>query len=280
MKNNIENIEKLRVLRTVLNTVEYYDFAKIVIDNQEEVLKISKEPIRNYTTTLIKKEKDKELLEYIYQNIRYYLRQNLTYSKKLEEGIAIFVSKAIVGNYIRPGSVDSYFTLGDYSNQRYICNPFEEVARLLLCAVKDDYKNYTTSESNDIFSIGKTKLEDESLKKVLNLAISKKGIKQDTGCLEHNYISFIEEYLEYSNITSSNIFSATTKENSKAVLDVVDQITKLYHEKLTLQRMVTSMPTSSTFDKLTSRFENKIIYAKRNIGVYEQTKRLVKGAKF
>ena len=280
MKNQIERIEQLQILRSILNKREYNDFKKIVLDNQEEVLKISKAPIKNYTSSLISEEKDRELLEYVYQNIRYYLRQNLVYSKKLEEGIAIFVSKAVVGNYIKPGSIDSYFTLGDYSNQHYICNPFEEVARLLLCTLKDEYANDTTGEDYDDFYIRRAKLHDASLRKVLNLAISKKGIKQDKGCWEHFSISSIEQHLECSNITSDNVISATKEENRDIILEVLSQIETLYHTKLSYQTMAAYIPAPSVSDKLKSRFENKIIYAKRNIGVYEQTKRLVKRTKF
>ena len=74
---------------------EYDSFFEVVTKNQDEVLLIDPAPIDNYENSLIKEE-DNNLLKYFYQNIKYYLEKNGTYTPKLQEGFAVLASKVAV----------------------------------------------------------------------------------------------------------------------------------------------------------------------------------------
>lgn len=279
--NNCKNsTKKLEILKSILDEEEYKDFMDTVSNKQEEISSISRKPISNYGSALITEKKNIHLLNYVYRNIRYYLRKKETYLPKLEEGIAIVVSKALVIDEVKNGGMDSYFTFGDRLHQRSLCNPFEEMARLLLCSVKREYVEVPLKQDEVVeASVNKIKADQKYFKEILKLAISKNELKNSTKCyFDKDIVESIEMDLELSNMNSDDIRSATTKENRGLILYQLDKITDLYHAGLDYKQIMIGIDNQEIFDKLKNKFDNKVIYAKRNIGVYEKTKKLVKGS--
>ncbi len=279
--NNCKNSTKrLEILKSILNEEEYKDFMDTVSNKQEEISSISRKPISNYGSALITEKKDIHLLNYVYRNIRYYLRKNEVYLPKLEEGIAIVVSKALVIDEVKNGGMDSYFTFGDRLHQRSLCNPFEEMARLLLCSVKREYVEVPLRQDEvGEVSVNKIKTDQKYFKEVLKLAISKDGLKNSIKrYCDVDFVESIETDLELSNISSDDISSATTKDARELIIYQLEKITELYHTGLGYKKIMTGINNQEIFDKLKTKFDNKVIYAKRNIGVYEKTKKLVKGS--
>ena len=274
----MKNIEELKVLKSILNEEEYSNFVSTVSGDQNMITRIKTTPIDNYPSSLITDNESLELLRYIYQNIRYYLLKKGNYRPKLEEGIAILVSKSVLLKKMKNGDINSYFNLGEHSYQGNLVNPFEEIARLLLNASKREY--FELGNINDnvfIASSRKIELEQKAIDEILALSLSKTGIQSLTQnyCYE-DFVTLVEQVLENSNINSKDIKSATTKSNKGVILDAIDKTIDLYHTKLDYISLIYVIPSATTIEVEKTRFENKTIYAKRNIGVYEKTKRLVK----
>ena len=220
----------------------------------------------------------------------------------MQEGIAVFASKVAIMNAYYPGNFDSYFRVGDGLNHD-ICNPFEEIARLLLCVAKDEYWNNPNKVNNDYsLSFDKLRFEDNAclnvIKKALNGTDLKNSINFYKACgfkveyerpenkfvfISLDKIQFMlqeisndDKDLESSNITSFNPLSATTKDNRDLMIEQINRLTDLYHMKVDAGMFVGDIPNVDERDKLVTRFNNRAFYAKRNMGIYEHTKRLVK----
>lgn len=270
-ENKVENLE---ILREIFGN-KYDDFIKAVSKRQKLIAQIDTSPIDNYISAMIK-DKDMDLLRYVYQNVRYYFLRNTMYTKKLEEGMAVFISKAAVANHDNPANLRNYLSRGDYSTVHDISNPFEEIVRLILGALRKD--SYLSPNPDIQFaSLAKIKYDDDSIIEVLNLAITRDGISSKI-----SQYGYGEQYgimiadLEMSNITSDDVNSATTKENSEVLSQQFEQLTDFYHTRIEYERMLNGFLSETTCEKLETRFANKILCAKRNIGMYEQTKQLVK----
>lgn len=273
MSTNIEQFHKLEMLQSFFKEEDYNRFLRAVSSNQDKILKVDTRPIDNYRTTVIKEE-DISLLKYIYQNVKYYLGNGSNYLPKIEEGLAIFISKvAIIQNYSK-ALVNSYFSRGDYSKDHEIKNPFEEMSRLLLLSLRPFDVNEQYNEKN---SIDKIRFENDASINIISLALSQDGLMNiPSNYCYNDIISSIAEELEFSNINSINKMSATKEDNSKIILQQFDKITELYHYNLDFHTIVTGFPTEKYSDMLRTRFNDKIFYAKRNIGIYEHTKKLIK----
>lgn len=274
MNKEVNNLEKLKMAKGIFQD-NYERFIELVSNNQEEVSNISTKPIDNYMNNVIKCE-NRQLLRYFYQDVKYYLNSEKMYTPKIEEGMAILISKAVILESANTTGLINYFSRGDFSMGGELSNPFEEISRVLLYSIKND--SYVCANS-DIKSASYDKLqyEDRAVLTALNLAVTKNGVINkftSYGCGDAYNNLCLD--LELSSITSSNVRSATTKENRGLLLNQFDMIFDTYCIKLDYERMITGFPTESTCNKLKSRFEDKLVYTKRNIGVYERTKRLVK----
>lgn len=273
MNKNTQNIESLKIAQVIFEE-DYEDFIEVVSNNQEEVSKVSTFPIDNYMNNVIDYI-DEDLFQYIYQNIKYYLSNKMIYTPKMEEGIAIVVSKSVMLASKNVGTLRNYFSRGDVTPNHDLCNPFEEIARMILYAVKDE--NLISINSNLKASCDKLKLEDKIIKSVLNQAVSKNGIIN-----KFKYHGNVDTYnnicadLELSSVDSNNARSATMMENKEMLQTQFNRIFDLYCTKVDYDKLITGYPSTATCDRLKKRFEDKMVYTKRNVGIYENTKRLVK----
>ena len=269
-----KDIEKLKILKEIFKD-NYDEFINIVSSDQNEINCKSTYPIDNYQNSIIK-EKDKELLKYIYKNIRHYFDVNGMYTSKMSEGMAIFVSKAIILKQNNIPDFRHYFTKGNYRHDREIANPFEEMARLLINAIVNDtdLKLGTTSEA---VTLQKIQADDRKIFEGLNLAISENSVF-DKMTMYDNVDSYIDMCadLEMSDINSEYVNRTTLESNRELLLTQLDRIVDIYNKKIDFEQMLNGYPTQAMSNKMKTQFENKMIYAKRNIGVYEKTKQLVK----
>ena len=274
MNEDITELKNMTALKTVFGN-NYDKFVELVSNHQDEINNISTLPIDNYMNSIIVGE-DKEKVNYIYKNIKYYFDSNNMYTSKISEGMAILVSKSIILSTNNKGGLRAYFARGNYTVNREIANPYEEISRVLLSSILDDsYVNFNTN--NSLMSIRKLNKEDKAILETLNLAVTKNGLFNKFicyGCMK-NYADICLD-LEISPIDSSDVVSATTKENSEIVLTQLDRVVEMYHKKLGYEQMVSGYPTEAICNKLKSKFDDKVLFAKRSIGVYEKTKRLVK----
>lgn len=272
----LEKVKSLELLEAVFRKQDYKDFLELVKDNQEQISRIGTYPIDNYKNKSVSSTHI-DMLSYLYQNVKYYLQKKQDYTPKMQEGIAVFASKVAIMNAYYPGNFDSYFRVGDGLNHD-ICNPFEEIARLLLCVAKDEYWNNPNKVNNDYsLSFDKLRFEDNACLNVIKKALNGTNLKNSINYYYTIHIlNAIEEDLESSNITSFNPLSATTKDNRDLMIEQINRLTDLYHMKVDAGMFVGDIPNVDERDKLVTRFNNRAFYAKRNMGIYEHTKRLVK----
>jgi len=266
---------KFEILKSILTSEEYQDFKNTITGQNDIISNISIAPIENYISNIITDREEVELLKCLYQNIRYYLNAKSMYGPKLEEGMAIVISKALVSNASRNGRAESYFELGDRFFGYDICNPYEETARLLLLAIKREY--YESHSTKNYGFAHQIRFSHEYLREALNTAMKKDGVKSTIRRYSRDdlYERF-EKTLENSDIDANSVISATTKDNRDTMLEILNQIEGIYEAKLHFNALVTGSPTDEMYTKLQNQFSTKITYAKRNIGIYEKTKRLVK----
>lgn len=267
-----EGIEKLVIAKEVFGN-SYNDFIQTVSSNQDEIHSISTSPINNYINSIITK-KDRELLDYVYQNIKYYFDVNKMYTPKISEGMAAFVSKGIVLYNNDIANLSRYFSRGNYNADRELANPFEEISRLLVYSLVSDSNQIIQKDAAD--TLRKLHSEDKAILYGLNLAVTKNAISNKMNMYAHldTYVNLCDD-LEMSNIDSDHTISATTKDSRGVILTQIDRIIDIYHAKLDFEQMVTGYPSASISNKLKMRFDDKIVLAKRTIGVYEKTKQLV-----
>ena len=274
---NKEIEHDLQLLKVVFNQQNYKDLLDLVGDHQEEIFKIDTYPIDHYANKLIRSD-HRDTLRYFYQNIKYYLQSKKEYAPKMQEGIAIFASKVAIMQAYYPGSIDNYFRAGDGSLLREMCNPFEEITRLLLCVAKDEYwSNPNKAISDYALSFDKLRFEDSAYLKVVQEALNGKELRDKIDFFySSDILDAISRDLEFSNITSFEPFTATTKDNRGLILEQINRCIDLYHMKVDVGVFTGEIPNCDTRDKLLSKFEDRSFYAKRNIGIYERTKELVK----
>ena len=71
--------------------------------------------------------------------------------------MAIVISKAALSYDKNSATLDNYFKRGDVVEYGGICNPFEEIARLLLNATMER-KDYIPVDAKNIFKLSTAKL--------------------------------------------------------------------------------------------------------------------------
>lgn len=266
------NIEKLDVFKKVLND-DYETFITISKNEQETITQIDVSPIENYETNLIYDEY-KDLLKYYYQNIRNYLDHVGNYSSKLNEGFAIAASKLIILDYVQKTNSSTYVSCGDNFGKHVISNPFEELARLILVSVKPEWfsKNNNNPGMNE--SIAKIQRDRDSIQEGVSIVLSENGCNNFAKTYYlGDPVKTIGNILEDSNITSKEPNSARTKDNRGVILEQLDIIIDMYYTKLNFSTAISGIPTNSMSETLKRKFDNKVVYARRNIGVYEKTKK-------
>lgn len=274
MSEEVTKFENLSLVKIIFGN-HYNEFIETVYLDQDKINNISTLPIDNYKNNIIS-DKDRELLNYIYKNLKYYFDVNGMYTPKMSEGMAVFVSKAIVLYSNNITNLRNYFSRGNYSMNRELANPFEEISRLLINAIVNE-NNLKLELNTSTVTLNKIQREDSAILEGLNLAVTKNGVCNKMAMYANldTYFNMCED-LEISNIDSKHIISATTKGNRGLILTQLDRIIDVYHTKLDFEQMITGYPTLSINNKLKTKFDNKILYTKRNMGVYEKTKQLVK----
>lgn len=273
----LEKVKSLELLEAVFHDQDYKEFLELVEDNQDKVAKVDTYPIDNYSNKAINST-HMDTLRYLYQNVKYYLQTKKAYAPKMQEGIAIFASKVAIMNAYYPGSIDNYFRAGDGSLLREMCNPFEEITRLLLSVVKDEYwSNPNKAISDYALSFDKLRFEDKAYLKIVQDALNGKQLRDRIDFFySSNILDAIGRDLEFSNITSFEPLTATTKDNRELILEQINRCVDLYHMKVDVGVFSGTIPNWSMRDKLLSKFDDRTFYAKRNIGIYERTKELIK----
>jgi len=267
---------KKDLFHKVFNDEDYNNFLDIVNGKDKKISKVDISPINNYGHSLTEVYSD-YLLIYLYQHIKYYLEYRNEYLPKMQEGIALCVSKAIIIDTFIPSRIDSYINFGDRRTYK-ANNPFEEICRMLLIGIKDSqclssvYNSHMMEKTSD-------NLRTES-KKFLNLTsnlLNRNILEKLIGAYYNkDVINDIERDLEFSNVDSEFPLSATKKENREVLMQQFNRIYDLYSSKIEHGILLSEIKDNSSGDRLLTEFNNKIIYARRNIGIYEKTKRLDK----
>lgn len=267
------------VLQDLFNDCGYQDFLNVIADRETEIEKIDVRPVTCFEQSIIEEENIDLFLE-VYRNIKCYLETKDEYLPKMQEGMALCISKIAMLNYFCPSRLDYYFKLGDRStsNGRGRKNPFEEFARLILFATRKEYWANDFNDKNLLtLSFSKIKSESNSFLDIATRALDKTEIdKIIITYSEDNIIDYISEDLEKSDISSDSPNNASRKENREVLNRQFDQLMNFYTSKIEQQALIIGGVSQPFQTKLLTQFENGIVYAKRNIGVYETTKQLKK----
>lgn len=265
-------MNSFETLKKIVYQKDYEKFLTTVTGKEEEIEKIDLLPITNYKNSSF--GSNKEELASLYQYVKYYLEQNGMYKGKLQEGFAIAISKAALSYDNSSSTLDNYFRRGDTVSCGSICNPFEELARLLLNATVET-PLYIPDEAKNIFQNSASKLRLTTKVQIISVAEAFNGDKMLHKSREHNdIIASIESELEESNVQSSNPISATLSENREVLARQVGKIDGLFSDRIYCEQMIKAIYTSDQYEEALTKFYNMSRRARRNIGVYEQTKRL------
>lgn len=270
-------MKSFAILKELFNNEDYEEFLTITNGHETEIKQVNIAPILNFNQEIIRKE-DMILLVQTYQYLKYYLEQRGFYTPKMQEGLALCASKVAIINYLNSTSLDSYFKMGNRNFKGEKGNPFEEIVRLLLMATKDDcWSNNFKRNGLAQDSLKKLDRENASYLNIVKTALDKDLFEKEIRiyCPEST-IDDIGLSLEQSNINSTIPSSAGTKENKDVILSQCDRIADIYSHKLDYKIVIGEMLSSDFHNKLLSRFDTAICYTKRNIGVYEPTKMLMK----
>lgn len=275
METDKKTVEEQQILQEIFSEDDYQFFLETINGKEEKIEQISNIPIDNYAhneSALI----DKELLSKVYKPIKFYLEQNNFYLPKMQEGIAMCASKIAILKHYQASYLETYVKGSYFFRKGTISNPFEELVKLLLLSLKNEsiennfksklpgnYKRGTLS--ND------SKLYCDVLSQSLNINKFYELVHSNT---RENIIEDIGISLEESNITSENPMSACSKENEAVISNQLERIESLHNQKLENEILVGAITSENYYQKLITNFTNAIIYTKRNIGVYEKTKRL------
>lgn len=273
----MEKYEVQDILKGIFKEEDYLDFLNIVNDKDGEISKIDKCPVINYNHNIIE-DCDVDLIVSLYQNIRYYLQEEKFYTPKLAEGISLCATKVAIINYYFPSRLDSYFKMGNRTKSQGKSNPFEEISRLLLCALKEEYlpNNFQEQRTREL-SFGKIEFDNNASIDIIKKSLNKDELLRTV----NNYsakdvIGIIGEDLELSDINSNLPSGASKKENREVLMEQLNRIKDIYTTKLECKAFLGQIISNSFHSKLLLQFDNVIFYARRNIGIYEQTKQLRK----
>ena len=275
MDNKVNNEETFKIFSAVFSSKDYNDFLSIIKDNEEQIKDIDLSPVKNYQHSDVLIDNNIELLEFLYQHIKYYLEKKNMYEPKIQEGIALCASKAAISAAINPNIIVGYIDLGDKAALGNRCNPFEEISRMLLVTLREnptleffeEHQTDINSSSREVTIFFKT------IKTVLNKEMSTKAFEHYA---KGDIAELIGKDLERSNISSANPLSATKSENAGLLDTQFDRINELYQTNIELQVVIGNILNENFEERYLTRFQNKLIRAKRNIGVYQKTKNLVK----
>ena len=267
-------IKESDILKKVFYPNNYEEFLKITTGKEEEISKIDITPITNYESHIIE---DRATLVILYQNIKYYFEQKNMYGTKLQEGMAIAISKAALAYDKNSATLDNYFKRGDVVEYGSICNPFEEIARLLLNATIERKDSIPVNAKN-IFKLSTAKLDLTAQTQITAIADALDGNKLGKKCtiLNEDKLSLICDRLDASAVSSRNPISATLLENRQILTEEIDTIIQLYSDRMYFNEMVHGKYLYETSTSLLTKFNNEVLRAKRNIGIYEKTKQLRK----
>jgi predicted translin family RNA/ssDNA-binding protein len=265
----------VKICSTVFFENDYNDFLRIIEGQEEIIQEIDLTPIKNYTHSNISLNGNYELFAVLYQHIKYYLEKKNMYEPKLQEGMALCASKAAIMKTQSTNGIIGYIDSGDKVTMDDKCNPFEEISRLLLITLREDPNtDFFVQHQKDILS---TQREVTLFYETIRTALSKRKSKRAFNYyITGNIADLIGENLENSLIDSKNPLSATKKENAEALNEQFDIIYDLYETNITLQDLFDGNTKEDFKEKYLTRFQNKIIHAKRNIGIYQKTKQLTK----
>lgn len=274
METNNKIIEE-KILQGIFSEDDYNIFLDTIKDNEEEIEKVNNSPIDNYEhneNLLI----DKKILSNVYKPLKFYLEKNSFYSPKMQEGLALCASKIAVLKYFNAYSLESYVKVSYFYRKGSLSNPFEEIFKLILLSLKNesmvnDFKSKTIGNYQQGKLSNDSKIYCQVLEKALNKNKFDEFIRSYT---KECVIDDISDSLELSTITSDYPMSATNKENSQIIINQLERIETLHNKKLENEILLGEIQNESYYQKLITNFTNAIIYTKRNIGVYEKTKRL------
>jgi len=275
MYNKVVYEKALRVCSAVFSREDYKDFLKIVKGNHEIIEEIDLSPVKNYTHSNISIDGQYELLTVVYQHIKYYLEKKNMYEPKLQEGMALCASKAAIISSKGTNRIIGYMDAGDKGVIGDKCNPFEEISRLLLITLRENpNSDFFVKHQSDLLSAQReVGLFYETIRTALNKRKSKTSFNY---YITGNIADLIGANLENSWVDSKNPLSATKKENAEILNEQFDLIYDLYETNIALQDLFEGNTRTDFQEKYLSRFQNKIINAKRNIGIYQKTKQLTK----
>lgn len=265
-------------MESYMNTVscffeeeDYQDFLSVIKGKEDEIRKVDITPIENFNHQIIPSDYMQQFVE-LYQSFKYYFEKKVFYYPKMQEGIALVISKVILFEQILPSKIDNYFRVGNRGAFGEIANPFEEISRLLLLATKEDFGSNLLSVKASF-----PKCSDYQLLTYFNLvrmALNENRLRK--GIRPYHKDSIIDDIgvsLEESSIDCYFPYSASKVENRELLLKQCDSITELHRSRVEYKAFI----GEGIFqERALSRFDTTVVYAKRNIGVYEPTKVLKK----
>lgn len=265
------------IFAKIFEEEDYNKFLNIIDGKENEISNIDKSPIQNFEHNITELCSEDELV-FLYQHIKYYLESRNLYTPKLQEGIALCASKAIIIDSLCQPRIDSYLNVGDRLKINGRNNPFEEIARVLLIAVKNEHFSNNFGEKTKIQGpIENLQYENIMFLDVISKAMNKEKLdKRISYFSKDNVINDIGSDLELSNITSTSPLSVSKQENREILLNQFERIYNLYDSRIDYRVIFGELPNNSLSYNLLTRFSNKIVYARRNVGVYEKTKQLKK----
>lgn len=277
MKASNDNKNELELLKKVFYEEDYKKFLDIIKGKGEDISSIDISAINNYPNHIIGNNRKDSFIS-LYKHLKYYLEYNGYYSSKMQEGIALCTAKMAIINEDYPARLHEYMKRGDRYLRGNLCNPFEEISRVLFYAVKKD--RWTKSLSDDEVAVNNFAVDEieiafclESACKALNyqslyIPMSK--------YYRHGVIEEIGIDLEESDITSAYPISATTKEAREVIVKQLDVLADVHASKIETKYLFGLIPTMNLKDRILTQFRNCLFFAERNIGVYEHTKQLKK----
>lgn len=262
----------------VFSLEDFGVFLKIINNKRKKIQMVSTLPIDNFDHNIVNLI-DKDVLVYLYQHIKFYLEQKDEYPSKMQEGLALCASKAIMIETFYPNLIDCYISVGDKAGSGSRTNPFEEIFRMLLVTTKNEkYSNNFGNIPSEPRNKGELGYESNLFLDVVKNALNKRKFAKMISKYseESDILDIIGNEVEKSSIESSKPLSATLKENRDYLVVAFDRIYGLYQDKILCRQLIGDISNNNTANTLLTRLSNKIIYAKKNIGIYQKTKVLSK----
>jgi len=266
-----------KLLKKLFGNKEFIEFSNMMLDMEDKIDKVDTSAICNYDHNILQICDEEEFVT-TYKCLKFYLDKINSYSPKMREGLALCATKAAIIDEYCPVRIDNYLCVGDKFSGCDRLNPFEEICRLLLIVVKNERYSNNFGEVVDILGT-RNDLEKESklFLHVASASLDEFLLRKKISCFStDDVITGICDELEKSNISSTDPIGATKKENRDVLINQFDRVYDLYNSKLKYRMLIGDCMTTSLSDKLLTRFDNRITYAKRNIGIYEKTKQLIK----